>query len=343
MVIGLLVFMTGCPKPANKADSKDPKGMVYFTFFDTVSYIYSYVDDSEKEFDQNCKEVSEILSEYHALFDIYHEHSGVNNLCTVNKNAGGDWITVDGKLIDFLLYAKELYIKTGGEMNIMLGSVLKLWHDQREIYSSAPSSARLPTEAELIDANSHTSFELLEIDGENCRVRITDKDARIDVGALGKGYATEMAAKHLISRGISGYVLNIGGNIRIIGEKPDGSGWNTGIKDPSDPQSYAQYITIKDTSCVTSGDYERYFTVNGERYHHVIDKDTLFPSKHFSSVTVITSDSGVADTLSTALFCMSYEDGLKLLSEFPDTEVLWIAKDGTSYQTEGFKSLITKK
>jgi hypothetical protein len=131
-------------------------------------------------------------------------------------------------------------------------------------------------------------------------------------------------------------------NIRIIGYKPDGSGWGTGIKDPEDPQSYALTLTLADTSCVTSGDYERYFVADGVKYHHIIDKDTLMPAMYFSSVTVITEDSGLADALSTALFAMSYEDGLALIQKLGNIEVLWIKADGTQYRTDGLNKLIKK-
>ncbi|MEE0969985.1 MAG: FAD:protein FMN transferase [Clostridia bacterium] len=339
-VLGLLVFLTGCPKPAHKAESK---GMVYFTYFDTVSYIYSYAGDSNEEFEANCNAVAAVLGEYHRLFDIYHEYSGVTNLCTLNSLAGADWTQVDEKLIDFLLYAKELYAKTNGEMNIMLGSLLRIWHDSREAASSDPASAYVPETAVLDEAERHTSIDLLEIDKEAGAVRISDPEASIDVGALGKGYATEIAARLLYEMGVSGYVLNIGGNIRIIGEKNDGSGWNTGIKNPQNPETYANYITISDTSCVTSGNYERYFTLDGVRYHHIIDKDTLMPAEYFSSVTVVTPNSGLADALSTALFCMDYESGVKIAESFDGVHVLWILPDGTQLMTEGMRSLLTEK
>ena len=314
--------------------------MVYFTFFDTVSNIYSYAGDSEEAFGANCEEVATILEEYHHLFDIYHEYSGVNNLRTLNQNAGGDPIKVDQKLIDFLLYAKELYLLTNGEMNVMMGAVLHLWHECREEASNDPSSARIPTEAELSAAALHTNISLLEIDAAAQTVRITDPDARIDVGALGKGYATERAAEHLRAKGVNSYVLSIGGNIRIIGHKPDGSGWGTGIKSPQNPEQYALKLIIANTSCVTSGDYERYFYVNGVKYHHVIDKDTLMPATYFASVSIITEHSGLADALSTALFTMSYEEGLALVNAIGGVEVLWITADGTQYQTPGLSALI---
>lgn len=343
IILGLLAFLTGCPETAIKEKSQEPKGMVYFTYFDTVTYVYSYAADSQDEFEARCDAVSNILEEYHRLFDIYYEYSGVTNLRTINMNAGKEAMVVDEKLIDFLLYAKQMYQVTNGEMNVMMGPVLKLWHNCREQAGEDPANARIPTQAELDEANRFTDFSCLEIDEDNNTVRITDPNASIDVGALGKGYATEKAAEYLRSVGADSYVLNVGGNIRIIGHKPDGSGWVTGIKDPSDPESYAMYITLADTSCVTSGDYERFFTVDSQRYHHIIDKDTLMPSDYFSSVTVITADSGLADVLSTALFSMSYEDGFALVEKIGGVDVIWVTGDGTQYCTEGILNIMVER
>ena len=307
----------------------------YFQYFDTVSTIMNFKGDGQEEFGKNLEVVQDVLWEYHQLFDIYHEYSGVNNLCTLNKMAGGDPITVDQKLIDFLLYAKEIYKITNGETNVMLGSVLKLWHDARTTATNDPNNKYVPDTKALEEANLHTSIDLLEIDDENNTVRISDPKARIDVGALGKGYATEKLAQILEAKGCTSYVLNIGGNLRIIGKKLDGTGWNTGIKNPLNTMSFSLYLNISDISCVTSGDYERYFTVDGKKYHHIIDKDTLMPSTQFSSVSILVKDSGLADALSTALFSMSYEEGKALVEKLGNVEVVWIYKDGTVVYTDG--------
>lgn len=347
IILGQLVSLTGCLKtlPSDSTETvinSKPKGLMYFDFFDTVSTIYSYAGDEQEKFEQNCNDVTTLLREYHQLFDIYNEYSQINNLCTINKNAGGDPLIVDQKLIDFLLYCKTIYTLTNGETNVMFGAVLKPWHDERTNATQNPSSAKVPDMDLLIENNKNTDIDSLEIDDENNTVRITNPNASIDVGALGKGYATEKAANLLESMGVTSYVLNIGGNIRIIGTKQDGSGWVTGIKNPYDKSSYAAYMDLSDTSCVTSGDYERFYTVDNIKYHHIIDKDTLMPAEHFSSITVITKDSGLADALSTALFCMSYEEGLSLVESISDVDVLWIFKDGSQKFTEGV-NLVERK
>ena len=339
-VLGLLVNLTGCSSSAKKIE---PQGRAFFTYFDTVSYVYSYAGDSEESMNEHSAEVSDILGEYHQLFDIYHEYSGITNLCTINKLAGGEPVKVDKKLVDFLLFAKELYELTDGEMNVMLGSVLRLWHDARSAASDDPANAYIPSEEELKEAMAHTDISFLEIDEENCTVRITDPNASIDVGALGKGYATELAAQRLREIGSESYVLNIGGNISIIGHKQDGTAWRTGIRDPQNPGGEPIiYLQLADTACVTSGNYERYYVVDGEEYHHIIDKDTRMPATYFDSITVITKDSALADTFSTALYCMSYEEGLKLAESMEDMEVLWIFADGTMKMTPGLEALVTE-
>ena len=335
-LLGLLASFAGCSQ--NEVKSAEPTGKVYFNWFDTVSYVYNYAGDPTERFEQLSAGISGILTEYHQLFDIYHEYSGINNLCTVNRMAGGEPVKVDPRLIEFLLYARDLYERTDGEMNILLGPVLKIWHNHRTAASESPMAASLPAQEDLLAAAAHTDFSLLEINTQQSTIRLLDPEASIDVGALGKGYATEKAAKWLEDQGVSGYVLNIGGNIRIIGTKPDGSGWKTAVKDPKDPEnSYAATLDLTDTACVTSGNYERFFTVEGKRYHHIVDRDTLWPAEQFASVTIVTRDSGLADALSTALFCMSYEDGLALAKSLGNVDVLWVNHDGTLQYTDGLR------
>ena len=323
----------------NSIKESKPLGMTYFNYFDTVSNIYSYAGDDEATFKENTKKVAEVLDYYHKLFDIYHEYSGINNLCTVNKKAGLEPVEVDVELIEFLKYTKYIYNVTNGENNVMLGSVLKIWHDARTISMKDSSKAYIPSMEELEEANKHTSIDLLEIDDVNNTVRISDPLARIDVGAIGKGYATEKAGQMLAQMECFGYVLNIGGNIKTIGTKPNGEGWNTGIKDPLNPSQYTFYTKLSDTSCVTSGNYERYYYVDGVKYHHIIDKDTLMPANTFAAITIITKDSGLADSLSTALFCMDFETGFNLVNSLENVQVLWIFADGTQKQTDNLISI----
>ncbi len=329
------------PFAASCGKKNEPRSATFYEYFDTVSTIYSYADEDEALFSEHQKLIEAELEVYHRLFDIYHEYSGMNNLRTVNLNAGASAVKVDGRLIDLLLYAKEIYALTNGEVNVAMGAVLSLWHGCREDAEDDPDHACLPAPESLREAAEHTDIDSIVIDREASTVYISDSKVTIDVGALGKGYAAEMIAKMLKEKGVSSYVLDIGGNLRLIGQKPDGSGWVTGITEPdkASAQAFATRVNISDTSCVTSGSYERYYTVGGKNYHHIIDKDTLYPSEYFLSVTVITPDSALADALSTALFSMPYKDGAALVESLDNVEALWITAEGERLSTEGFGAM----
>ena len=346
----VLLCLTGCGKAYVGTSYTQTRAKGYFDWFDTVTYIQSFGGDGQKTFDANCSALAQLIEQYHRLFDIYHEYEGVNNLCTVNKMAGISPVQVDAEIIELLDYCVSLYELTDGELNVMMGSVLSLWHNARQSAISdgtdGPVSLFIPTEEELIQASGHMDIDSLQIDRANSTVYISDPQASLDVGAVAKGFTAEKCAELLSGRGASGYVVNIGGNLRLVGAKADGSAWTTGIRDPFDENALAVKIRIGDTSCVTSGVYERFFSFNGRRYHHIIDRNTLSPATGYSSVSVVTQDGALADALSTALFCMDRDSALSLLEnlrrEGTEVEVLFITESGERICTEGFEKLLVQ-
>lgn len=315
----------------------------FYGLFDTVGYVMDYSNDSDQRFAENYELAHKVLEHYHRLFDIYGDHDGVSGLYDVNKNAGIAPVRVSSELIDFLEFSKEVYTLTGGEVNVVMGAVLSLWHDCRELAAFDPTGAKIPDAESLSEAAKHCDINKLIINREESTVYLEDERMSLDVGAVGKGYAVEMAAKRLAEAGADGYVLDVGGNIRIIGDKPSGDGFRTGIKNPLDSNGgYVKILTLSDTASVTSGGYERYYTVDGKRYHHIVDKDTLHPAERFASVTVITPDSGLADALSTALFCMDVEAGLSLVESLEDVEAVWVAPDGGAVCSSGIEAFLKR-
>ena len=305
-------------------------------YFDTVSTVYCYSDDTDEEFAERCAAVEELLLDYHELTDIYNEYDGVNNLKTLNDNAGGEPIKIDARLMDMLVFSKKIYELTDGAVNVMFGAVLSLWHDCRELADKNPALAALPDEDALKEAALHCDINSLVLDTENMTAVITDEHASIDVGAVAKGYATERAAELLKSLGADGYALDIGSNMRVIGEHPTEGEWTVKIRNPeaNADTPYAREVKTSDSAVVTSGGYIRYYVVNGKKYHHIINKNTLMPADFFSSVTVVHPDSGFADCMSTALFNMSLEDGRALIEKakaegLGEIKAVWILKDGS--------------
>lgn len=329
----LTALLAGCI-PAQTSQPQRYES-TFLTLFDTVTSIVGFAD-SEEAFRRSSQQIHDQLLEYHQLFDIYNDYEGIHNLKTVNDNAGGEPVEVDRKIIDLLLFCRDLARKTGGKVDVTMGSVLRLWHEARQAGLNDPDHAALPDPAALEEAAGHVGFDLLEIDEENNTLRLTDPQARLDVGAVAKGYATEQISRDLPS----GYLLSVGGNVRSTGSKPDGSQWVVGIQDPDKGDSYLHTLYVADASAVvTSGDYQRYYTVEGVRYHHIIDPETRFPAARWRAVTILCPDSGLADGLSTALFLMDQEEGAALLKDC-GAEAMWVSPDGTILYSDGFQASI---
>lgn len=312
-----------------------------FGYFDTVTTISGYAETGE-EFQAIADEICAELEVYHQLFDIYNRYDGVENLYKINKLYSGEHrvITVDRKIIDMLLYAKEMYQLTNGKMNIAMGSVLSIWHDYREEADENFGVGELPPMDALVAAAEHTDINDLIIDEENCTVYLADPEMKLDVGAIAKGYAVEMVAKMLEERGIIGYVLNVGGNIRTVGAKGNGDKWLAGIENPGldMDESYIAYLGLAGEAIVTSGSYQRYYIVDGKEYHHIIDGATLMPADYFVAVSIICNHSGMGDGLSTALFCMPLEEGMAIIDSLDGVEAMWTFPDGTIVKSSGFES-----
>ena len=330
IIIGVFTSCTQTNSAKNKYSSYSME------YFDTVTTITGY-EYTQEAFDAIAEEILSQLGEYHRLYSIYHRFDSLENLCTINELVDGEHrtVSVDRRIIDMLLYAKEMYYKTNGILNIAMGSVLSLWHDYRTIGKDNPEQASLPPMEKLIEASEHCDIEKLIIDTENNTVTLLDPLMKLDVGAIAKGYAVECIAKKLEADGVTGYVLNVGGNVRTIGSKADGTPWTVGIENP-DSDDYFAYLNLNGQSLVTSGSYQRFYYVDGKAYHHIIHPDTLMPAEGFLSVSIVCNDSGLADALSTALFCLSQEEGSALIESVSDAEALWITHDGNKICSSGW-------
>ena len=212
--------------------SKEKFTKTYIDYFDTVTTVVGYAE-SQGEFLKISDLIESRLAEYHKLYDAYHsstdagceeEYSGITTVKDINALVGGEHLVrkVDRKTIDLLLFAKEMYELTGGETNVAMGSVLKLWHDERDKASRNPREASLPSYEALQSASAHTDINALVINEEESTVFLSDPDMLLDVGAIAKGYAVEMIARELAEMGVSGYAISAGGNVRLIGSKPGG-------------------------------------------------------------------------------------------------------------------------
>ena len=291
------------------------------------------------------EQIKEQFQYYNDLFDIYHNYEGMNNIKTINDNAGKEPVEVDPEIIALLKLGIEMEEQTDGNVNIAMGSVLSIWHDYREAGMNDPKQAKLPEMEELQAAAEHTDIHGIVIDEQASTVYLKDPKMSLDVGSIGKGYAVQKVAEYAKEElGVTSMLFSVGGNVCAIGAHPDGTPWRIGIQNPDvdSDQAYLQKVSVQDVSVVTSGNYQRYYEVDGKRYCHIINPQTLLPADTFSSVTVITPDSGIADALSTTLFNMSLEEGMQFVKEQDQVEAMWVSEDGTIAYSDGFEVYLTE-
>lgn len=326
-LVGALLVLSGCGTGMQRYEA------TYWDVFDTVTTVSGYAA-VQAEFDAAAREIHDALLEYHRLYNIYESYDGLRNLKTVNDQAGIGPVPVDERILSLLQFAQTAWTETGGRVNAAMGSVLALWHDAREQALEDPDRAALPDRSALEEAALHTDLSALELDLEAGTAFLTDPDMALDVGALAKGYAVEQVAAAAPDH----FLISVGGNVCATGPKPDGTPWTVAVENP-DGGDFLKLLYTEDRSVVTSGDYQRYFELDGVRYHHIIDPDTLEPAAYWRSVTVVAESSAAADCLSTALFTLPQAEGQRLLDQW-GAEALWIGRDGAQVMSPGFSAYL---
>ena len=326
-LVGVLLVLSGCGTGLQRYEA------TYWDVFDTVTTVTGYAA-VQAEFDAAAREIHDALLEYHRLYNIYESYDGLRNLKTVNDQAGIGPVPVDERILSLLQFAQTAWTETGSRVNAAMGSVLALWHDAREQALEDPDRAALPDRSALEEAALHTDLSALELDLEAGTAFLTDPDMALDVGALAKGYAVEQVAAAAPDH----FLISVGGNVCATGPKPDGTPWTVAVENP-DGGDFLKLLYAEDRSVVTSGDYQRYFELDGVRYHHIIDPDTLEPAAYWRSVTVVADSSAAADCLSTALFTLPQAEGQRLLDQW-GAEALWIGRDGAQVMSPGFSAYL---
>ncbi len=334
MLFAVIIF-SGCASEP-EAVIKDRQSMVVFDVFDTIVSVVTYQD--EEDFEKMKDTIESEYIRYNQLYDIYNDYEGINNIKTINDNAGIEPVKVSEEIIDLLMFSKEWHYKTNGNFNIAMGTMLSIWSDVRE-EATLYGNTTIPSFESLNEVATLSDIEHIVIDEENSTVFITDANTQIDVGAVAKGYATEQIAL-LLEETYDNFAISAGGNVRIYGQPLDGerNRWAIGVQNPAVDENFVAVGGNVDTayingssSVVCSGGYIRYFVQDGVRYHHLIDLETLYPADIYQGVSIIYKDSGVADVLSTASFLMQPQEAEELINSIEGASAQLIAMDGTVY------------
>ena len=345
-ILLVAAMFTGCKKQPVSEYTK--YNDTFFDAFDTMIMVVAYTK-TEQEFKDYFSKIEKRFLELHKLYDIYNNYEGINNIKTINDNAGIKPVKVNKEIIDLIEFSKDWSKRTDNHTNIAMGAVLKIWHDYREAGKDDPDNAKIPPMDQLKEAEKHTDISKVKVDVNNSTVYIEDKDVSLDVGAVAKGYATELVAKEMEAAGLKSFIINAGGNVRTVGKPFDGirERWGIGIQDPdksvTTDEDNLDTIFVSNKSVVSSGDYQRYYIVDGKRMHHLIDPKTLMPGDYFKAVTIVTEDSGVADFLSTTTFLLPYEQSRALVESLEGVEALWVLKDGRIEATKGMEKIMKSK
>lgn len=287
-------------------------------------------------YDAGTREIQdEIFSRLRELESILSANRDDTNIAAINREAGIAPVKAAPETLQILKTALLFYDKTDGAFDPTIGPLVKLWNIGTDS-AAVPSPEAIKTAVSLVNGKN------VKIDEAAGTVFLAEKGMRLDLGAIAKGYAADEAARIISSHGITRAIIDLGGNIYAMGEKAPKKPWSIGIRDPEETRGQPILsLPVGNMSVVTSGVYERFFEVNGVRYHHILDPKTGYPADtDLVSVTIVTPVSIDADALSTSTFLLGTEKGMQLIAEVPATDAIFINAKREVRITPGLKDRI---
>lgn len=312
----------------------------FFDAFDTVNTFQVY-DTSEAKANEYIEKMRDEYFKYNREFDRYNSYEGLNNLKTVNDNAGKQPVKVNDDLFDLVELTLEREKTISNKVNIAMGPVIDVWTKYRDAHIEGGEAEAvrkyghpLPTTEELEALRPLLDTSKIKLD-KNEKTIYIESGMILDLGAVAKGYAAEKVGEYARDIGVKAALISAGGNVKLVGNHPLKETFNVAIQNPynkDDQNNFLAVLKLNDTSVVTSGDYQRYFDYNGKRYHHIIDPMTLQPSENYNSVSIVTKDSGLSDFLSTAMF-LSSEDEIRKVGKEQNVEIIWNTASGELKET----------
>ena len=248
----------------------------------------------------------------------------------INKNSGIKPVKVDNELLQLIERAIVISKLTDGAFDISYASMDRIWK-----FDGSMSS--MPSDEEVKSSVAKVGYQNIIIDKENSTVFLKLPGMKIGFGAIGKGYAADMAKALLIKKGVIAGIINASGDMNTWGKQPNGEYWKVGITNPLNKSKVMALLPIDEGAVVTSGDYEKHVTINGKRYTHIIDPRTGFPSIGIISVTVFAPKAELADALATSVFVMGTNVGLNLINQLPNIECIIIDEMGNIHKSSNIK------
>lgn len=323
LISAILCCLSGCGSPKETYTKTD-------FCFDTAVSVTIY--DSANNADNANALLDETITLCHTYDNMFSRTIEGSDIYRIN-HAGGEWTTVSDETIQLIQSALEYCEMTNGQIDITIAPVKDLWDFSGNPAARPPKSKALKKILPLVD------YHLVEIEGN--KVRLDHPDAAIDLGFIAKGYIADQIRAFLLESDVKSALINLGGNIAVIGEKPDGNDFTIGIQEPfASAGSYITTVSCSESgnntysSVVTSGTYERCFEYNEKLYHHILDSSTGRPvNTDLTSVTILTDSSLHADALSTTCLLLGLDKGVSYIKALDDVEAIFISKDGDIVDT----------
>ncbi len=316
LIFCVMLFITAC----SDNSSEPKKSSADFFAMDTYMNITAYGENAKQAISQAKKQIKHLDS----LWSVTDENS---EIYAVN-HSNGKPTEVSKETAELLTFSLKMSKRTKGAIDPTIYPILNAWGFTTEKY-------RIPSQNEIKSLLKRVGYD---------KVRLIDNSIQLasgimlDFGAVGKGYASEISAEILRNNGVSSALLDLGGNIKTIGSKPDGSEWRLGVRNPKGKGNIG-VLSVSDLAVVTSGNYERYFTgKDGKTYGHIIDPATGQPVENgLLSVTIIAKDGKLCDALSTSLFVMGLDKAIEHWRKYKDFDMILITDDEKIYLTNGVR------
>jgi thiamine biosynthesis lipoprotein len=272
--------------------------------------------------------IAEGFAEVERLEQVFSSYRADSELSSINARSGRGPVAASGDMVDLVGRAVAIARETGGAFNPLMGPAIKLW--------GIPEHPRVPSDAELERLRPLVEVGGVTVAPRDGTLTLARPGMALGLGGIAKGYTADRVAALLKARGIGAGIVAVAGDLRVFGTRPDGRPWRVGVRHPRRADRPMAALLLTDAAVSTSGDYERFFEVDGKRYHHILDPRTLKPAAETVAVTVLARDGTTADGLATALFVMGPEAGLKLVERLQGVEALFAAPDGKVTASSGW-------
>jgi len=246
----------------------------------------------------------------------------------INKNAGIKPVKVSTELYRLIERAKKLAELTDGAFDISYASLDNIWRFNGTMN-------KLPTQKEINASIAKIGYKKILLDEAAQTVFLKEKGMRIGFGAIGKGFAADKAKQLLIAKSVKAGLINASGDLTTWGTKATGDKWLIGIANPLNKDKVFSWLPIVESSVATSGNYEKYLMFKGEKYSHIIDPRTGYPTKGINSVSIFAKDAELCDALATAIFIMGRDSGIHLINQIPGVEVVVVDGENKIHKSSG--------